>query len=285
MQTWVSINGLITPAEEARISVFDRGFLFGDSVYEVLRTANGRPLFWPEHAARLWESAGRIALDPQIDPEVLRGWLQAVLDKIPGESTIRIIVSRGAGKAGLALTDAGEPTRVIVCSPLSLPPAHLYTQGCALKIVRTPQRNNGDLGSDPRAKSGSRLLAVMALAEAEKAGYYEALRVDPSDRVLEGGTSTIFIVRQGVVITPPLHVGILAGITRKHVLELAAGLGLEAREDEIAVGDLAHADEAFITSAVRGVMPVARIDDQHFEAPGPTTAKLLAAYRAMLAAN
>lgn len=283
--TWVSINGIVTPAEEARISVFDRGFLFGDSVYEVLRTANRRPLFWAEHAVRLWESAQRIALDLQIDGGMLRTWLQAVLDKIPGEATIRIIVSRGVGKAGLALSDAGEPTRVIVCSPLSLPPERLYTHGCSLKLVRTPQRNNGDLGSDPRAKSGSRLLAVMALAEAEKAGYYEALRVDPSDRVLEGGTSTFFIVRQGVVITPPLHVGILAGITRKHVLELAAGMGLEAREEEIPAADLRTADEAFITSAVRGVMPVARIDDLALQAPGPVTTRIMAAYRALLAAN
>lgn len=285
MATWVSINGVITPAEEARISVFDRGFLFGDSVYEVLRTANGRPLFWPEHWTRLLESASRIALDIQITSEALRAALQAVLDRIPGESTIRITISRGVGKAGLGMADAGEPTRVIVCSPLALPPAHLYTAGCGLKLVRTPQRSAGDLGSDPRAKSGSRLLAVMALAEAEKSGYYEALRVDPQGQVLEGGTSTFFAVRAGVVLTPPLSAGILEGITRRHVLALAAGLGLEAREEALTVPDLAHLDEAFITSAVRGVMPVGRIDDQIFAAPGPVTARLLAAYRAMVAAN
>ena len=122
MSAWVSINGTITAAEDARISVYDRGFLFGDSVYEVLRTANRRPLFWADHAARLWESGRRIALDPQVDPDVLRGWIQALLDRIPGECTIRLVVSRGVGHAGLGLADAGEPTRVVICSPLSLPP-------------------------------------------------------------------------------------------------------------------------------------------------------------------
>ncbi|MEZ4469476.1 MAG: aminotransferase class IV [bacterium] len=283
MAAWVSINGTITAAEDARISVYDRGFLFGDSVYEVLRTANGRPLFWDDHAARLWESGRRIALDPAVDPATLRGWIQALLDRIPGESTIRLVVSRGVGHAGLGLADAGEPTRVVICSPLSLPPAHLYTQGCSLKVVRTPRRDEG--GLDPQAKSGSRLLAVMALAEAEQAGFYEALRVDPLGRVLEGGTSTFFLVKDGVVRTPPLQVGILEGITRRHVLGFARDLGLPTDEAMFGLDAVAAADEVFITSSVRGVMPVARIDAQTWAAPGPVTRTLMDAYQALLARN
>lgn len=149
--------------------------------------------------------------------------------------------------------------------------------------MRTPRRDEG--GLDPQAKSGSRLLAVMALAQAEQAGFYEALRVDPLDRVLEGGTSTFFMVCDGAVITPPLQVGILAGITRRHVLAMAAALGLPTAEASFSVDALADADEAFITSSVRGVMPVARIDDRRWPAPGPVTRRLMAAYQDELARN
>lgn len=276
----VNVDGLVLAGPEARISVFDRGFLFGDSVYEVLRTVNGRPLFWDEHLARLFTSAEYLGMDLETSPEALRRQVEDTLAAVPAaEKYIRLIVTRGLGDLSLS-GPHGPPTHLVIARPLPVLDPRLYEQGCALATWQLPM---GDAtGLDPRAKSGDRRLAVLAESAAKAAGAYEALRVDPAGRVLEGASSTFFLVRDGALVTPPLAAGILAGITRGKVLELAAALGLPAREEAVPVEALANAEEAFITSTVRGIVPVSRIDVHVFGEPGPVTQRVMAAYRDLM---
>ena len=276
----VNLNGLLVAGSEARISVFDRGFLFGDSVYEVLRTVRGRPLFWREHMARLVTSAEFLGLDLGATPETLRRRVEDTLIAVPStEKYIRLIVTRGEGD--LSMTGPhGPPTCVVIVRPLSLLAPSFYAEGCALATFRLPVLDAG--GLDPRAKTGDKRLGVLAETAARAAGAYEGLRIAADGRVLEGASSTFFLVREGVVVTPALGAGILAGITRAKVLEVAAGLGLAVCEQTLSLEALADADEAFITSTVRGLVPVNRIDARGFGPPGPVTRRLMAAYAACM---
>lgn len=272
----VNLNGRLVPGPEARISVFDRGFLFGDSVYEVLRTLQGRPLFWADHVARLQASAGYLGLDPGGSPELLRARVDETLAAVPSaEKYLRVIVTRGEGD--LALTGPhGPPTWVIIARPLTLLPDHVYAEGCALQTFRLPATDAD--GLDPRAKTGDKRLGVLAETAARQVGAYEGLRIAPDGRVLEGASSTFFWVRDGVLHTPPLGAGILAGITRAHVLRAAAESGMACAEGELPAAALPEVDEAFITSTVRGVVPVNRIDAHVYGPPGPVTRAVMAAY-------
>lgn len=272
----VNLNGRLVPGPEARISVFDRGFLFGDSVYEVLRTLKGRPLFWAEHVARLQASAGYLGLDVGGTPEQLRARVDETLAAVPAdEKYLRVIVTRGEGD--LSLTGAhGPATWVIIARPLTLLPESVYREGCALQTFRLPATDAS--GLDPRAKTGDKRLGVLAETAARQAGAYEGLRVAPDGRVLEGASSTFFWVRDGVVYTPPLGAGILAGITRAQVLRVVAETGMPFAEADLQVTELPDAAEAFITSTVRGVVPVNRIDTHLYGPPGPVTQAVRAAY-------
>lgn len=270
--SWASVNGHVTPAAAARISVLDHGFLFADSVYEVLRTAGGRPLFWPEHLERLRCSAARVGLP--LDDAPLFDELAAVAARMPGESRLRLIVTRGS-------TPDGPGNRVIIATPLGTPASALFPDGCTLHCVPVPAPG---ATVDPHTKTGDRKLAVNATRAAQALGFYEALRVAPDGRVLEGATSTVFGVQAGVLITPPVDAGVLAGITRAKVLEQAARLGIPTRLDTFLQAELPDLDEVFITSSSRGVVPVRQIDTLHYTAPGPITRQLAQAYQALLTA-
>lgn len=269
---WASVNGRITPAEHAVIPVMDRGFLFADSVYEVLRTVDRRPLFWAEHLTRLHASAHRIGMD--FDDTPLHAEAQAVAGRLGVEARLRVVITRG-------MDAAGPCNRVLIATPLGVPASAQFPHGCGLHCVPVPMPGSGP---DPHAKTGDRKLAVAAGRAAEAAGFYEALRVDPAGRVLEGATSTIFAVRDGVLITPPLDVGVLAGITRAKVLEIAQAQALPVTLRTFLRSELPELSELFITSTCRGVVPVNRVDDVQYVAPGPITARVAAAYRGMLGA-
>ena len=283
MSVRVYVNGAITDRESAVISIFDRGFLYGDSVYEVMRTSGGRPVDLDRHLDRLRRSADGIALTMP-DPEDLGRAIAETLDAAGNpESYLRIVVTRGGGPITLDIASAERPSLVLIASPLAIPPAELYERGASLAIVgveRTSRR-----AVDPAVKSGNYLNSIMALAEARRSGAYEAIMCNRDGRVAEGSTSNLFVVRGGRLTTPTLDTGILWGITRQRVIEIAQSAGLAAAEGDLRPEDVRAADEAFITSSIRGVMPVSQIDGQPIGdgLPGPITRRLMELYAGFLA--
>ena len=283
MTVRVYVNGTITDERSATISVFDRGFLYGDSVYEVMRTAGGNVVDFDRHLDRLARSAGAIALALPDQAAIRRAVADTVAAAANPEAYIRIIVTRGAGRIALDLDAADSPSLLVITQPLVMPRAEHYTRGAPLAIVgveRTSRR-----AVDPAVKSGNYLNSILALAEAQRRGAYEALMLGPDGRVAEGSTSNVFAVRGGALTTPALQTGILAGITRQRVIELAREAGLAAGEGDLYPDDLRGADEVFITSSIRGVMPVSRVDDTTIAggAPGPITRRLMEAYDRFIA--
>lgn len=280
MAAFVSIDGIVLPAHEARVSVFDTGFTFGDAVYETLRTYGGRPCAFERHLRRLRRSAGRIAIELPVSDAEFRARLDAVLARAQNpESYIRWIVSRGVGDISYNFDRVKGPTVVIVArehEPLS--PAY-YATGIQVALVAV--RRNAPQALDPAIKSCNLLNNVLAIREAQSRGSLEAVMLNAQGEVAEGAGSNVFVVKGGQTFTPPLDAGILPGITREILLELGSVLGLPVSERRLSVADLFEADEVFMTSSLKEVAPVRAIDT-HVVAdgrPGPLTLQWLAAYR------
>lgn len=284
MPSCVLIDGRLCAPDDAKISVFDRGFLYGDSVFETIRTYGGRPFALDEHLARLARSAELVLIElpvslGDLSAEVQRGLAAAGNE----ESYVRITITRGVGPLGLDPRQASRPSRVIIISELTPPPAEVYEEGVAVVTYRTERVT--DAARAPGAKVGNYLSSVLAMREASLAGAREALIVDARGRVVEGATSNVFLVTEGRLVTPGRDEGILEGITRKEVLAAAADLqlGLEYRAPTPA--DVAAADEVFITSSLREVLPVVRVDGAVIGAgrPGPITRALHARFKQRVA--
>ena len=284
MGTKVYIDGRVYPPEEATVSIFDRGFLYGDSIYEVTRTVRGRPLELAAHLDRLDRSAAAIALTMLPRTEVVRAIDEALAAAGNADSYLRIMVTRGAGPINLDPAAADRPRLIVIVKPLELPPPKAYSDGVAVCIVGV--QRNLRRAVDPRVKSGNYLNNVLALAEAKKSGAYEALMCDFQGRLAEGSSSNHFFVRKDELLTPALDVGILEGITRQRVLALAREAGIGVHEQDLWPRDVAAFSEAFLTSSVRGVVPVVTIDGAAVGqgVPGPLTRRLMAAYAAFLEA-
>jgi branched-chain amino acid aminotransferase len=294
MPTAVSIDGIPVPPGEAKVSVFDRGFLYGDSVYEVVRTYGLRPFEVEAHLDRLASSAARTALvlpwprsrlAEELSRVVLasRGGDEPVPDDAPwnvGERTVRIVVTRGSGEMGLDPALASDPTVVMIALPVRGPPLSAYRKG----VAGWPFDGSGRArrAGDPSAKTGEHLFHVLAVGEARAQGAQEALLLDGAGCVTEGASSNVFAVRDGVLETPPLGVGILAGVTRAVVAGIARSLGIPFREAPLPLAALERAEEAFLTSTVREVLPLVRVGDRSIGAgsPGPVTRRIHAAFRA-----
>lgn len=278
MGTAVMMNGALHGAE-ATISVFDRGFLYGDSVYEVLRTYEGVPFELDLHLDRLEASAERIGMRLSAAKEVLAAETLAA-HRASGnpESYLRIVCTRGRGTLGLDPGLAEDPCRLVIAMPLSPPPPETYADGAAIEIVGV--RRNLREAIDPAAKTGNYLNSVLALAEARAKGAYEAIMLDASGQVTEGASSNVFAVIGGLVLTPPLRVGILAGITRRTVLEVCRRTGRRAVEIALTPENLYEADELFITSSIREIVPVVRVDGNPVGdgRPGPVVQELRAGF-------
>jgi branched-chain amino acid aminotransferase len=280
MSFYASVNGEITPAEEARVSVLDNGFTFGDAVYETLRTYGGRPFHLDRHLERLRRSAERLAI-PMPAGEALARDLDALLARAANpESYIRIIVTRGQGDISYHFDRVKGPTVVLVVKPYApLPPAS-YTNGIA--VILSSVRRNPPRSLDPAIKSCNLLNNILAMQEAQAKGAFEAIMLNEIGEIAETAGANVFMVKDGCLMTPPLDAGILPGVTRHVVLELAGGLELPVREEPVAVKDLLAANEVFITSTLKEVLPVATIDGRPVGAgrPGPVTLRLLGALRA-----
>jgi branched-chain amino acid aminotransferase len=281
MGFFASVDGQVVPAEEARVSVLDNGFTFGDSAYETIRTYGGRPFEWDRHLRRLRASATRLGFGiPPSNAELLARLDAVLLRAANPESYIRLIVSRGVGDISYHFERVKGPTVVMVVKPhIPFPESH-YTQGVDVALVDV--RRNHPSALDPAIKSSNLLNNVLAVREAQARGAEEALLLNQEGRLAEGASTNVFLVRGGAVTTPPLSAGILAGITREVVLELGAGLGLLVREDPLGPDDLREAEEAFLTSSTREVVPIRRVDGLPVGEgrPGPITLRILEAFRA-----
>jgi len=284
-----NVEGKLVPPEQAVVPVLDRGFLYGDSVYEVVRTYGARPFELERHLARMEKTAQRLdlALPPR---EVLARELQRTLDAADNaESYARIVVTRGTGEFGLSpFLARGQNRLVVIVRPLSLPPEDQYESGLQMAIAKI--RRNPPQALDPALKTGNYLNNILALREAHEAGADDAILLDLRGRVTEGTTSNVFFVQHGVLVTPPLALGMLEGVTRALFIEIAREEGLILREEPHGPEALAAADEVFMTSTLREAMPVTSLaflessGDQVRKVsdgrPGPVTNRLRAAFRA-----
>ncbi len=281
MGFFASVNGIVTPVEEAHVSVLDNGFTFGDSVYETLRTYGGRPFEWVRHLRRLRASAERLGFEIPLANDQLLARLDAVLERAANpESYIRLIVSRGVGDISYHFERVQGPTVVIAVKPHGAYPPWHYTEGIPVSLVSI--RRNHRQALDPAIKSSNLLNNVLAVREAQSRGAEEAVLLNQKGEIAEGASTNVFVVRGGTLLTPLLETGILAGITREVVLELAEGLGIPRREQTLVPEDLLSADEAFLTSTTREVVPIRTVDGRPLGRvqPGPVTQRILESFRA-----
>lgn len=277
----VSINGALVAAADARVSVFDRGFLYGDSAFEVMRTYGRRAFRERDHLERLERSCQRLLLPVETGPKEWSAVVQRTVEASSSpECNVRVMITRGVGPMGLDLSEAVAPNVLCFALPLNVLPAEFYENGVAVGLSHASRATDGTRAVG--AKTSNYLGSVLALHEVKKSGAHEAIIVGSNGEIVEGATSNVFIVRGGELATPPIEAGILAGITRKVVLELALQLGLRVHEVQLHPHDLYRADEVFITSTVREIVPVVRVDDLVVAngRPGPTARRLLEAYRA-----
>lgn len=275
----VAIDGEVLDRDQARVSVFDRGFLYGDSVFEVYRTYAGVPFAEREHLERLARSAARIMIPMPVSIETLSSEVRATLDAAgEGDWYVRVIVTRGTGPLTYDPTTARSPLRVIIAAPVSVPPAERYERGIAVALLEASRPTDDARAAG--AKASNYLANLLAVHEAQQKGAQEALMLGREGQILEGASSNLFIVKGGKVRTPEPQPGILVGITRATVIAAAAKEGIEVIEGEVRPDDLYGADEAFLTSSIREVMPVVSAEGRTIGdgKPGPVTKRLHAGY-------
>jgi branched-chain amino acid aminotransferase len=249
-------------------------------VYETLRTYAGRPFRLDRHLQRLRASAGRLGIALPIGDVELARRLDALLSRAANpESYIRLIVTRGVGDISYAFDRVQGPTVVMAAKPFQPYPEHHFREG--VDVVVSSVRRNHPLSLDPAIKSCNLLNNILAVREAQARGAAEAILLNLAGDVAEGASTNVFAVRTGAVLTPPLDAGILAGITREVVIALGRARGLDMREERLPLDALAGAEEAFLTSTTREVVPVRALDGRPIGSgrPGPVTRGLLAAFR------
>jgi len=275
------VDGQVLPLESAKVSVLDRGFLYGDSIFETLRTYGGRPFALDLHLERLERSASLVHIDLPISSRDLSDEVvRAIAASQNAESYIRLTITRGSGELGLDPELAGRPLRVIIVTPLKPPAGEAYQKGIHAVSFRTTRAFDGTEAVG--AKIGNYLVSVLAMQRAKAAGAGEALIVDRGGLVVEGASSNVFFVQRNALVTPPEEAGILPGITRKILLGIAIDLGITVEQRTPGIGDIFGFDEIFVTSSIRELLPVVALDGRSVGdgAPGPVYRKLLAEFRA-----
>jgi branched-chain amino acid aminotransferase len=283
MRGAVYVNGTIAPAGQAVVPVYDHGFLYGEGVYETLRTYNGVPFLYEPHLRRLRASAERLHLDVPFGDRDLAGWIAdtTAAAGLPAgsEAYIRILLTRGVGELNYDPKSTPTPSLVIIVKPLDETPARVTRDGIAVALV--PMLRNHPGSVDPRIKSNNLLNNALAMQEAYRRGAEEGLMCNYRGELSECSQANFFIVRGGVALTPKSQAGLLEGITRAFIFEVGKDVGIDVRDDTLFPKDLETADEAFITSTTRELSPVTRIDDRAIGSgkPGAVTLKLLDGYR------
>lgn len=283
MSVLVNVNGTISDGASAAISVFDHGFLYGEGVYETLRTYQGEPFLFDRHMQRLRESAGRILLDvPFSDAELLQRSVDTMKAAGLGrrnEAYIRILLTRGIGELTYDPAATPAPSLVVIVKPLPVPAEKDFENG--VKVCMVDMIRNHPQSVNPLIKSNNLLNNAMCMQQAMRKGGVEGVFRNYRGELSECSQSNLFIVKNGVVRTPELDAGLLSGITRAFVLEIAPAVGIKAEEATLKDQDLYDADEAFFTSTTKELMPIVRVDERTIGAgkPGPATKRLLAEFR------
>ena len=277
----VYVNGTIARAENASIPVYDHGFLYGEGVYETLRTYNRVPFLYDRHLRRLRASAGYLQLDVPFSDESLATWIGDTMVAAGDmeEAYIRVLLTRGVGELTYDIAATPVPSLVIVVKPLEEPPARVFADG--IKVALVPILRNHPGSVNPIIKSNNLLNNALAMQEAYRRGADEGLMCNYRGELSECSQANFFIVREGVALTPETDAGLLEGLTRSFLFEVGQDVGIQVRSQTLFPKDLEDADEAFITSTTRELSPVTRIDDRVIGngKPGPLTLKLLEGYR------
>jgi branched-chain amino acid aminotransferase len=280
MPLQVYVNGKLHDKENAKVSVYDHGLLYGDGVFEGMRSYGGKVFRLQQHLERLWNSAKAIWLEIPITRAELA---KAVNDTVKAnqiqDGYIRLVVTRGAGALGLDPRKTSQPQVIVIADHIELYPPELYEKG--LEIVTASTVRNHPAALDPRIKSLNYLNNILAKIEAIQAGCIEALMLNHKGEVAECTGDNVFLVARGELLTPPNEAGILEGITREAVIELARKAGHPVRETAITRYDVYIADECFLTGSAAEVIPVVKVDSRVIGngQPGPITRELTLRFR------
>ncbi|MDD3726273.1 MAG: branched-chain-amino-acid transaminase [Candidatus Ratteibacteria bacterium] len=275
----IYLNGRLIPEDEAKVSVFDHGLLYGDGVFEGIRGYNGRIFKLDEHLRRLYASAKAIMLDVPLEfSELKDAIVQTVRANKLKDSYIRVVVTRGEGDLGLDPKKCRVPTLFIIASSIQLYPAEIYERG--LNVVTVAVRRNLTEAVNPAIKSLNYLNNIMAKIEANSTGASEGIMLNNAGYVSEGTGENIFIVSKNSLFTPPVTAGVLDGITRDTVMDLGRGLGLEVEEKEMTRYDIFTADECFLTGTAAEIVPVVCLDGRPIGTgkPGEVTNRIRKEY-------
>jgi len=281
MRGAVYVNGTIAPADQAVVPVYDHGFVYGEGVYETLRTYNRVPFLYDRHLRRLRQSAERLLLDVPFDNASL---LRAIEQTVAAagelnEAYIRVLLTRGVGELSYDVKATPTPSLVIIVKPNEEPPARMATDGIRISLVDVLRNHPGSV--NPIIKSNNLLNNALAMQAAYRRGAEEALMCNYRGEISECSQSNFFMVRDGAALTPKSAAGLLEGVTRAFIFEVGRDVGVPVRDEVLLPNDLETADEAFITSTTRELSPVTRIDDRVIGSgkPGPITMKLWEGYK------
>lgn len=285
MSATVNVNGRVFDQEHAVISIFDHGFLYGEGVYETLRTYNRQPFLFERHMRRLRNSAAMLELSvPLSDAEIGARFLETMRTAGLGldgnrEAYIRILVTRGIGDLTYDPAATPQPSIVVIVKTHVEPPPEVFERG--VKAALVPVVRNHPDSVNPRIKSNNLLNSALAMQEAVRRGAFEGIMRNYRGELAECSTANIFIVKNGVALTPPLDAGLLPGITREFLFEIGIESGIPVREEVLRDDDLFSASEAFLTSTTREIVPIVLVDDHTIGTgrPGPVTRELLSAFR------
>lgn len=280
--SFVALDGVLVPDEEARVSVHDRAILFGDAAYETMRSYRGQFFRLAEHLSRLRMTLREMSLDLTVSDRTLAETADRLLEANGlQEARLRLTVTGGAHAGEIRLRRFAPPTWIFTAVPLTPPAEHHYRDGVAVTVAPWPVHRASPL---PRIKTVNRLVHLMAKEEALNAGAYDALFTDEEGNLLEGTATNALFVVDGTLRTAPLSAPLLAGVTRDAVVQAARAEGLAVVEEPVAAGEVARAEEGFLTSTTIELLPVVRVGEAVLGSgrPGPVWRRLLARYRQMV---
>lgn len=276
----IYIDGKFFAEQDAKVSVFDHGLLYGDGIFEGIRFYNSRVFRLEEHLERLWDSARSICLEiPMSMPAMTEAVLETIRQNDLRDGYIRLIVTRGVGNLGLNPAQCKKPSVIIIVATVALYPPETYAHG--LTVVTCATRRTSPSALNPAVKSLNYLNNVMARIEANLAGADEALMLNEAGNVSECTADNVFVIKHGQIFTPPISAGALRGITRSVVFELAAEMGVRITETDITRHDVFIADECFLTGTAAELIPVIKADGRTIGngKPGPITTRMISRFR------